>query len=377
MKMKKNRTEIELTQSERMLFALLKAALNESPAEAELFEEASDEEWLACYQLAVKQGVMALAWDGLCTLPPDLHPERPLRLTWGLGVSAQEERYHRYARTASELTEFYAKSGIRTVLLKGVGFAACYPIPAHREGGDIDIFTYSDGTWSWSDAQANNFADLLMEAQGIKVDRKHSVKHSMFPYQDIPVENHKRFVNVETYAVAKQVDPLCRRLLSPRRILLEGEYAVYVPSADFNTLLLAFHAAQHYRNGLALHHLCDWACLLRSSGLHVPGGIDDKRFANWITALTHLCHTYLGTEPEASGQEALADSILREVLRPPYPSFVPTTHKLGIISFKLRRMWHQYRLCRTVLYVPFYRWISTSVVSHLRFPETVFDRGRK
>mgnify|MGYP001456989311 CR=1 FL=1 len=216
MKMKKNRTEIELTQSERMLFALLKAALNESPAEAELFEEASDEEWLACYQLAVKQGVMALAWDGLCTLPPDLHPERPLRLTWGLGVSAQEERYHRYARTASELTEFYAKSGIRTVLLKGVGFAACYPIPAHREGGDIDIFTYSDGTWSWSDAQANNFADLLMEAQGIKVDRKHSVKHSMFPYQDIPVENHKRFVNVETcVAVCCRPGAFCWRESMP------------------------------------------------------------------------------------------------------------------------------------------------------------------
>ena len=30
------------------------------------------------------------------------------------------------------------------------------------------------------------------------------------------------------------------------------------------------HLAQHYARGLALHHLCDWACLLNRYGLHIP-----------------------------------------------------------------------------------------------------------
>lgn len=58
--------------------------------------------------------------------------------------------------------------------IKGVGFANNYPIPSHREGGDIDIFTYSADSSGLSDREANSLADKLMRGRGIEVDFSHS-----------------------------------------------------------------------------------------------------------------------------------------------------------------------------------------------------------
>mgnify|MGYP000627007682 CR=1 FL=1 len=57
--------EITLYRHERMLFALLRASLHERKTEITLFLDSTDEEWKQCHRLAVSQGVMALAWDGV------------------------------------------------------------------------------------------------------------------------------------------------------------------------------------------------------------------------------------------------------------------------------------------------------------------------
>ena len=44
---------ITLNTSEQMLFALLRSSLHEKEVEVECFQEASDDAWKRCYQLAV------------------------------------------------------------------------------------------------------------------------------------------------------------------------------------------------------------------------------------------------------------------------------------------------------------------------------------
>ena len=90
----------------------------------------------------------------------------------------------------------YATHGIRTVQLKGVGLSALYPVPSHREGGDLDIYTFSADASKLTDGQANALADELMRRQGIDVKMR-SYKHSNFRYRDVPVESHKCFLNVQ------------------------------------------------------------------------------------------------------------------------------------------------------------------------------------
>ena len=70
-----------------------------------------------------------------------------------------------------------------------MGLSACYPVPCHREGGDIDIYTYLADVDKMSHPEANALADQLMVRQGIEVEM-HSLKHSNFTYNGIPNENH-------------------------------------------------------------------------------------------------------------------------------------------------------------------------------------------
>lgn len=366
---------MELNTSEKMLLALLRASLNEVAVDGVCFRGATEEEWKQCYRLAARQGVMALAWDGIRTLPEEVQLPRALKLTWAMAVEDYEKRYARYCRTIDELTALYAKEGIATVQMKGVGLSAYYPVPSHREGGDIDIYTFSADKNRLTDEQANRLADELMKRQGIQVDM-HSYKHSNFFYKGVPIENHKVFLNVEHYPVAAQVDALLRKVLQPQEtFLLDGTCRIMTPSAAFNTMFLAFHASQHYGSGLALHHLCDWAMLLKRHGLILPDELKDARFLEAIAAFTRLCNSYLGTSVEMEGGEALADEIMREILHPRYPhkAGVPVKGKWNILVFKTRRFLYTSRISNRILYCPLWKRVWASVVSHVRRPETIFQ----
>lgn len=360
-----------LNTPERMLFALLRASLLERDAETDFFQHAAQEDWRQCYRLAAAQGVMALAWDGVLKLPATLQPPRPVKLSWAAGVEAYERKYLLYCSTVTEISEFYARHNIATLQLKGVGFSSLYPVPSHREGGDIDIFTYSACREKLSDAEANRLADTLMQRQGIEVDTEHSPKHSMFYYKGIPVENHKTFLNVETYALAAVVERLLKEHMNPSLTPLAAGQ-VHTPSPMFNTLFIAFHAAQHYGSGLALHHLCDWAMILRRYGLQLPEEIKGTSFAEGIGALTRLCNRYLGLSVASEGQEDLAEEMLQEMLHPRYPATLPDRGKWGILLYKAKRLIYNHRLKSRILPVSFARHIGQSVVSHLRHPETIF-----
>lgn len=369
---------IALNKQEKMLFALLKASLNRRVAEADNFQGGSETDWKHCYRLAARQGVMALAWDGILTLPAELQPPRALKLTWGMAVQDYEKKYERYCQTVEELTDFYLRNGIMTVQLKGVGLSSYYPVPAHREGGDIDIFTYSNQPEQMTDEAANRLADKLMEDKGIPVDM-HSYKHSNFYYKGIPIENHKTFLNVKHYPVAVQVDALLRKEMKPQfTYLMDGDYKVLTPPPTFNAMFLSFHASQHYGSGLALHHLCDWAALINKHGVKLPNELKDERFLEAVAAFTLLCNRYLGTSAEVHGGEELAEEILEEILHPKFPDkYVPVKGKWNILVYKTRRFLYRSRISNRILYLPLWRRIWQSVVGHVCRPETIFQTGEK
>lgn len=367
--------EITLYRHERMLFALLRASLHERKTEITLFLDSTDEEWKQCHRLAVSQGVMALAWDGVMRLPAELQPPLSVKLAWAAAVERYEKKYLHYCRTVDELSRFYAQHGISVMQMKGVGLSAIYPVPCHREGGDIDIYTYSTDKGRMSDWEANRLADSLMRQENIDVDTEHSPKHSMFYYKGVPVENHKTFLNVESYKAAVQVEKVLKEHMSPQLTALEGGQ-VLTPSPLFNTLFVAFHAAQHYGSGLALHHLCDWACLLENYGLRIPAGVTDRRFLRFVSALTLLSNRLLGADiPVVDMQEDLAREILEEILHPRYGTVVPVKGRAGIILYKARRLAHLIAIRREVLGASVYKTILHSVIAHIRDPRTIFLRG--
>lgn len=327
-----------------MLLALLKASLHNVAADTELFEKALNEDWDHCYKTSSEQGVLALAWDGVITLPLDLHPYKQLKFKWAMSVDKYEAKHRKYCSTVQELQMFYKEHGIIAVQMKGVGFSSYYNCPAHREGGDIDIYTYSADTSKMSHKEANDLADALMRNQGIDVDDKHSYKHSNFFYNGIPVENHKMFFNsIINPVLFRKLDKCCIKFLNPCfKDFYNGEYRLLVPSDEFNTIFIPCHAFLHYGNGIALHHLYDWAVILKKCGLKMPSDIDDKHFLRAIAALTHLSNKYLNTEipldgfPE--GHKELSVEILEEMFFPKFQVHAPYSNKLLVYLYKFRRL---------------------------------------
>ena len=363
---------------ETIMFGLLKAALHQREVTDVCWTTVTEEEWAQCYKLSALHGVMALAWDGMQYLPTGCSIPRALKITWGLAVQNYEQKYERYCKTAAELSEFYATHQIGMVQLKGVGFSSYYPIPEHREGGDIDIYTWSMNPNLRSDQEANTLADELMAKQGIDVDAEHSYKHSNFYYKGIPVENHKMFLNRETIPVAGPMNDLLHNILNPKTITLcEGKYQIQIPSKEFNALFIPFHAAQHYGSGIRVHHLFDWACILKQHGWCVPPQVTDERLLDFICALTQICNALLDTNVAVKGGETLAQQVYNEMMNPKYPlhTIIPNKNKIGILWFKTKRFFHNYKLMSTVFDMSLYQWIRNSVIAHIKRPETIFSRG--
>ncbi len=371
-----------LSKSEQMLFALLKGSLNNSNVEPELFESATVQEWDECYSGATKQGVLALAWDGVQTLHSDMQPPKQLKFKWALSVDKYESKHRRYCQNVHELQNLYKEHGIIAVQLKGVGFSAGYNQPHHREGGDIDIYTFSADVSKMSHQEANSLADELMEKMGYPVDL-HSYKHSNFYYKGIPVENHKYFLNVHiNKKFLGELNNLLHRDLNPQEVdLYNGEFKILVPSPAFNTLFISCHAFQHYGSGIALHHLYDWATILKNHGLHIPHEVNNEHFLRAIAAFTHLSNIYLGTDitldSYPDGYKELANEMLNEMLHPVYCKYVPYSNYAMIFIYKTKKVFRSAKLASSVFGVSITGRIMESVVAHIKKPSTIFYRGEK
>ena len=368
-----------LNKSERMLFALLRASLHNSAAETVLFENVSKEDWGSCYKLATVQGVLALAWEGVLSLPVGLHPYKQLKFQWAMSVDKYEAKHKKYCSVAHELQQFYREHGIVAVQMKGVGFSSYYNCPSHREGGDIDIYTYSANAAKMSNKEANELADSLMGQQDIDVDI-HTYKHSNFDYKGIPIENHRCFVDLHTNPkFLGKLNEILDRLLNPEEVNLYGEYKIIIPSKEFNTIFIPCHAFQHYGSGIALHHLYDWATILYKYGLNLPKEITEEYFLRAIAAFTHLSNKFLGTNIDVStfpsGYEKLADEMLMEMLYPKFPKVLPKMNPVSIIYTKARRLFANARYSKKVLGSRITRTILNSFMTHISNPKNILNRG--
>jgi len=365
-----------LTRPEQILIALLKAALNQTAVQDVEWTSVTEAEWDECLMVAARHGVAALAWDGINQIPGGRKLLKDVIFSWGLTVEQCELKYEEHCQAASHLQDLYARHGIAMVQLKGVGFSTYYPIPEHREGGDIDIYTWSADEDRLSNHEANQLADSLMREQDIAVDTEHSPKHSNFLFEGVPVENHHTLLNVYNGGIAIPMNNLLMRLLKPQTVqLCHGQYYVKVPPASFNALFIGFHDAQHFGNGFCLHHLFDWACLLKRHGWCLPAGVDDKRLVRFLYAITHLSNQLLGTDVEVPADKKVAEHVFQEMMHPlfPHKQKIKEKSKVMILYRKTCRFLYRYRAKRMVFDASLPEMILQWIISRIKTPRSIFN----
>ncbi|MCR5265665.1 MAG: nucleotidyltransferase family protein [Cyanobacteria bacterium RUI128] len=326
--------------STRMLLSMLKSSLSGGEVNMAPFKGANYFDWAKLLEIANEASVTAVALESSSKLPKGTIPADIMGKMFEIQQETEAKHAHQ-EKILGELSERFAKRGIETVQLKGVGFSMNYPHPNHRFGGDIDLFTRIKGTVTENRSNSSDIIDNMMLAEGREIDDYNlpKVKHSEFEYDGVRIENHRYFVNKERLCEAKQIDVFLHKSLNPRAQILPKGTKILVPSAEFNTVFMAQHAFQHFIfGGIDLHHLTDWAMHIKENGLNFPNELKGTRLEQFTYAFTNLANNCLGTKVKAPENKEYEDKLLKTLLNPEAETAPAGLNNVELLAFKAKRL---------------------------------------
>lgn len=318
-----------LTHTQEVLLALLRGAFH---GRTELAGGGLDAAgWRGLYDLAARQGVLAIAYDGVMLLPKEQRPPREVLLGWGMNVLSLERRYERQLAALGKIVSTLEADGVRVMLLKGAGLAADYPVPSHRECGDIDLYTFGD----------DDRLDALAALGGGVVTR-HISKHTNFEFDGVPVENHSGFLETDEATVNRRFEEFLLGVVDAvpgMRIEVPGA-TVDRGNPMFNAVFVFCHAVTHFQPwGIVIRHFCDWGTLLAAHHrefdcVEFRRVMGENRYLKLADTFTYICSRYLGfdipQELYAEADSRLAVRILRDTF-----SYVDQTDNSGLSTVGL------------------------------------------
>lgn len=233
-----------MTEEIAVLLTLLRAGLYGVSVTVERFLSAK--QWETVFDIAMKQGVAAVAGEGLSFVNQQALPPKVLLLQW-IGQSlAQKQTFSQQRNEVESLCKLWHEAGVDCIELKGNSIGRYYYVPESRYSCDFDCFL--------SDYEKGN---QIVEAAGVKLNRSF-YKNSSFTWKGLYVENHQ-------FCTPVRGNKAMKRLERTLRGLLEG--CDGYPCADFNALFLMEHAWAHFfEEALTLKQLCDWAVFRKACG---------------------------------------------------------------------------------------------------------------
>lgn len=319
--------------------------------------------WERIYRMAADHGLSAVAWDGICRLPTAEQPLRETRIRWALSAEKLEERYRHQQQTASKLAARFSEEGLRMLLLKGLGLSRDYPIPEHRECGDIDIYLYGQ----------SDKGDRILHKIGAHLYFD-VPKHSEYVWDGVLIENHRTILNVRRNRTERELNALLVRLLEK-----DGTHGlapgIQTPPATFNAIFLIRHAAVHFqKEGIVLRHLCDWACFLTRHWDEIDHALfrtamEDYRMDRFADLMTAAAVEYLGAEvPGPECEAGMLGRFMEEVLTLSPMSDKPLPRLFRKLSGPYRNRWR----LREVLRTPVWRYYYDTVRGQWNEKFTVF-----
>ena len=343
-----------------ILFLLLRVALRGDERECSQAKTVDWDmvDWQGVYDLAKSQGVAAIAFDGVVTLHKhspnlELRVPRLLKMRWvAISDSIEKNSDRQFVRSA-ELASLYGAEGIDVYVLKGFALSDYYPIPKHRECGDLDCFLGED----------YERGNVLAEQNGADVSRGF-YKHSHIEFRGLTVENHQFCTAIRGARRRKRFERHLQGLLKEATPEYISGTKLIRPSADFNALFLTAHSFGHFlTEGIKIRHILDWALLVQAEQTRIDWEefyrqCDAMGYTRFAEALTAIAVEYLGfkfTNPAIRQRSAYAKRVLNDILY--YGHVLHTSHysklrkRFLIVEYNLRGAWKYHKLYgRSVLF---------------------------
>ena len=216
----------------------------------------SKEEWQGIFDLAVKQSLDGIIYDGMMMLPEEQRPDRILQLKWYGRVNKNVQVHSLLNRVLVDIVDKFEEEDIPVLLLKGQGNASFYENPQHRQCGDIDLFI---GTKNYERACR------LIKDWGMN-NAEESGKH-------LHGEWHGAHIEVHRFAAVLRNPAKQRRFVKWSEEMLNDRSNTFIPSAEtqpvpilppvFNVFFVFYHLLHHFSSsGVGLRQFCDLARLV-------------------------------------------------------------------------------------------------------------------
>jgi hypothetical protein len=367
-----------MERSLQLLLDLLKLSLRGTLPDKKLYAGIDETTWNALFRQATKQGVAAVAFDGIMLLPAELQPPRQLRIAWAVKVDLVERENATRKAVAEELADLFGKNNIHTLIFKGITLAQYYPVPSHREFGDLDIYLYGQ----------KKKGDQLLRQWGAQEDKKqYSDKHSTFAYKGVSVENHAYFLDIR---ISKSLIELNTRLKTMAEAELQNapDGKLLFPSPDFTALFFMTHAISHFIEDVpAWRHFYDWASFLQANKgkwdiVRYDEALSEAGLQEIAGVFTSIAVDYLGLSldeaPPFERNNALEEKILATMFHPRPPLPEEDRHRfLKILAYKYSCFMDMKGRCDLVYSGAFRKMILNAVLYHIRYPEVTWKLSEK
>lgn len=252
------------------------------------------EEWAAIYQRAKTQTVEGLLFDALSRLPQEQQPPKELLLKWAVRVD-QIERYNKQMnQVIVEQNAVFSAEGVKPILLKGQGVAACYPNPLHRSSGDVDWWFEEDG-----------YDRVLESLRKIQHHVNTSLNFSLdYKWRGIEIEHHRHLFDVKNPFKIGYLKKLYRQFRTKQQTLQIIGQPVTLLAPELQILQVNVHILKHLIGyGIGLRQLCDSAVLYKAYRDCVDADELKKMYQKvgilkWVHVLHALLVRYLGLPEE-------------------------------------------------------------------------------
>lgn len=251
------------------------------------FGVVTEAEWQQCFDLALRQDVLAMTFPAMSSLPKELRPSFTLWSKWMAYAHniAEQTQYKR--DVVKKIGSWLAEDGLTTILIKGFSLSVLYPKPELREFSDIDIFSGKD----------YYTVNACFAKHGVKVDSVDG-HHAYLKVDGISVEHHFAFHNtkVKNGLVGPEEDLQRLANNNSQSTSIQG---ICFPSPAFTTLFVGWHAYEHFlQEKIQLRHLIDWVLALRAltpgDVVVVHQALDNTTWSRFADTMTSIAIRYLG-----------------------------------------------------------------------------------
>ncbi len=333
---------------QKLFYELVHVALGQKDC---LSKTPSDQEWVAMFDMAVKQAVPGIAFLALDKLS-QVGQKPPLSLLYEwIGLSEQTRRQNQIVnQRCKDITRLFSEAGFHSCILKGQGNAMMYPEPLARTSGDIDIWVYG---------KREEITKFVKQRCPNAFEQYH---HIDFPfYNDVSVEVHYTSGRLLTPKYNKRFQDWCDNYKRTDNQPVNDTLGFNIPTVEFNVVYQMVHIMTHFFvEGIGLRHFIDYYYVLKEFHKRNSLGNYEELFAyfemlKFAQGVMWLEKEVLGLGEElliVSPDERIGKVILKEMEEGGNFGQYDTRYTTRNKGVFLRGLTDSYRLLKLACYFP-------------------------